>query len=150
MKFKDTKYGDLTGQTYHDNIFLGKIGVTSLEGAPKEIIGSFNCADNDLSSLEFGPEYVTGYYNATNNPKLKNLKGCATTIKGAFWCDGSGIKQSDVLDEIITNAIRAERYMVDKVIFNWNSSLKDDIERHKNLKTQVKSKGFRSMLGLDK
>mgnify|MGYP003605860469 CR=1 FL=1 len=150
MKFKDTKYGDLTGQHYMGSILVNGLGLTSLEGAPREVSGSFNCSDNNLTSLEYGPDYVSGYYNATGNKNLTSLKGCATTIKGAFWCDKSSIKQSDVLNEIITNAIRAERYMVDKVIFNWNSSLKDDIDRHKNLKTQVKSKGFRSMLGLDK
>ena len=38
MKFLDTKYGDLTGQTYSD-IEVSDSGITSLEGAPKIVNG---------------------------------------------------------------------------------------------------------------
>ncbi len=52
MKFKDTDYGDLTGQHYNGNIHVINKQLTSLEGAPKTIQGYFDCSHNDLKTLE--------------------------------------------------------------------------------------------------
>ena len=49
MKFKDTKYGDLTGTTYKGNINVSFSNLTSLEGAPKFVIGHFHCNNNKLT-----------------------------------------------------------------------------------------------------
>ena len=49
MKFKDTKYGDLTGQVYHGDIDVDEMELTSLEGAPKEVTGHFECYGNELT-----------------------------------------------------------------------------------------------------
>jgi len=46
MKFKDTKYGDLTGQNYKGNIIVRNMKLTSLEGAPQTVEGSFDCSSN--------------------------------------------------------------------------------------------------------
>jgi len=46
MKFKDTKYGDLTGQTYKGNIDVKRMNLTSLEGAPKSVKGDFSCSNS--------------------------------------------------------------------------------------------------------
>jgi len=46
MKFKDTRYGDLSGQTYKDNISVTGIDLTSLLGAPKNVTGYFDCSYN--------------------------------------------------------------------------------------------------------
>ena len=46
MKFKDTKYGDLTGQTYEGSVNVKGQKLSSLEGAPKEVTGAFNCESN--------------------------------------------------------------------------------------------------------
>ena len=48
MKFKDTKYGDLTGQTYEGALYVKGQKLTSLEGAPKEITGALNIEQNDI------------------------------------------------------------------------------------------------------
>jgi len=47
MKFRDTKYGDLTGQTYEGNINASDLGLTSLEG-----ISYFKRIISDFSKLE--------------------------------------------------------------------------------------------------
>jgi len=52
MKFSDTKYGDLSGQTYEDNIDVSGLELTSLEGAPEVVNGNFHCYKNKLTSLE--------------------------------------------------------------------------------------------------
>ena len=48
MKFKDTEYGDLTGQTYEGALYVKGQKLTSLEGAPKEITGALNIEQNDI------------------------------------------------------------------------------------------------------
>jgi len=64
MKFKDTIYGDLTGQTYNGDINISGLKLTSLEGAPKNVTGSFWCYSNPkLTSLKGAPENVTGIFN---------------------------------------------------------------------------------------
>ena len=156
MKFKDVLdktgtplYGDLTGQVYDGNIHIANMGVTSLEGCPKYIVGSFNCSDNELTTLEYAPTGVTGYFNIVNN-NLKSFKHAPTSVKGAFWADKNDIKSENIMDEIIKNGIEASRYMIDDKVFNWNSVLSDEIKEFKKMGTSVKSKGFRTLLGLNK
>ena len=47
----------------------------SLIGCPKEVGGNFYCENNQLITLEVAPEYVGGYFHCKNNPNLKSLKG---------------------------------------------------------------------------
>ena len=57
MKFKDTKYKDMTGKTYY-SVVLYDAKLTSLEGSPK-IITTYTVANTpNLTSLEFGPSVV--------------------------------------------------------------------------------------------
>ena len=72
MKFKDTEYGDLTGQHYDGDINVSHNKLTSLEGAPKSVLGYFYCSNNNLKSLEGGPEEVGGVFFCYNN-ELENL-----------------------------------------------------------------------------
>ena len=41
MKFKDTKYGDLTDRVYSNKIDCRDKRLTSLEGAPQKVSGDF-------------------------------------------------------------------------------------------------------------
>jgi hypothetical protein len=63
MKFKDTHYGDLTGQIYDGNICVSGMELTSLEGAPEIVNGDFLCNDNNLTSLEGAPRIIKGYFD---------------------------------------------------------------------------------------
>lgn len=47
-RFKDTPYGDMTGQTYEGSLYVKGQKLTSLEGAPNEITGAFNIESNDI------------------------------------------------------------------------------------------------------
>ena len=51
MKFKDI-YGDLSGTTYEGSFDCRNNNLTSLEGSPKIVKGDFYCANNKLTSLE--------------------------------------------------------------------------------------------------
>ena len=88
MKFKDTKYGDLTGQTYDGVIDVSTLQLTSLEGAPEIVEGDFYCSFNNLTSLKGAPEIVEGYFYCSYN-KLTSLKGCPEIVKGDFNCNSN-------------------------------------------------------------
>lgn len=82
VDFKDTHYGDLSGQIYRGDIDVSGFNLKSLKGAPKEITGHFDISRNpNLVSLEFAPEQVyslnmrnTGITNYEFLPKIMNHK----------------------------------------------------------------------------
>jgi len=81
VKFKDTKYGDLTGQTYKGDIYVSNLGLTSLEGAPKSVKGYFYCYDNPkLTSLKGAPKNVGGGFYCHHNSKLMSLEGAPKSV----------------------------------------------------------------------
>jgi len=87
MKFKDTKYGDLSGQTYKGDINVQGMNLTSLEGAPKRVSGFFRCSINPkLITLEGAPKYVGSFFSCSNNLKLVSLKGAPESVGGTFYC----------------------------------------------------------------
>lgn len=140
MKFKDTDYGDLTGEIYKGDLSVSppynsnEVGkLTSLEGAPKEVVG---------------------YVAITGHPNLKSLQYCPKKISSQFACYDIGVK--DLRAEVIKHQIYANNYYMKKPDGSWDRFDFKDIE--KDLKTHhksamdngIKSKGFRSLLGLDK
>ena len=129
MKFKDTEYGDLTGKVYNDSISVPK-NVTSLEGCPKEVIGS--------------------YFSCTDNPNLKSLEFAPKIISGQFACYDIGV--DDILGEIIKYQIKAKNYY----IRNNGKWMHPDFEEIQDkfdaegINKRVKRKSMRTLLGLDK
>ena len=91
MKFKDTKYGDLSGQHYDGNIDVSFLGLTSLKGAPKIVQGEFNCSNNKLISLKGAPEIVRGNFICSYN-FLKSLEGAPREVNGYFDCHDNNLK----------------------------------------------------------
>lgn len=55
------------------------IGLTSLEGSPKVIEGTFDCSDNSIKNLVGGPTTVHGYFNAFLN-SLTSLEGAPRSV----------------------------------------------------------------------
>jgi Leucine-rich repeat (LRR) protein len=68
---------------WDEDLDLNQSQLTSLEGCPKEIDGSFFCAKNKLTSLEGGPEKINGYFSCSGN-KLTSLKGCVEIAPDCF------------------------------------------------------------------
>ena len=79
------KFGYVSG-----NFHCGNNGLTSLEGAPKEVGGYFVCYfnNNKLTSLEGAPRKVGGDF-ACNDNKLTSLKGAPSEVGGNFDCSGN-------------------------------------------------------------
>ena len=62
--------------------------LTSLEGAPKIVYGDFMCRYcHRLTSLEGGPEKVQLNFNCENCRNLKSLKGAPKKVGGYFNCE---------------------------------------------------------------
>ena len=85
MKFKDTHYGDLTGQVYKGSINVKGMKLTSLEGAPRIVHGDFSCVANPLETLEGGPEKDKGDFSC-NSTNITSLKGAPEEVGGDFDC----------------------------------------------------------------
>jgi hypothetical protein len=98
MKFKDTKYGDLEGQTYIGNIDVSDMGLTSLEGAPEVVEGKFRCSYNKLTTLEGAPRVVTDNFYCSNN-LLITLKGAPNIVKEYFNCYRNKLTSLEYLPE---------------------------------------------------
>ncbi len=62
--------------------------ITSLEGAPKEVGGSFWCyACTYLTSLKDAPKKVGNDFDCRTCTYLTSLEGAPEKISGDFWCD---------------------------------------------------------------
>jgi len=81
-KFKDSKFGDLTGQDITmGSLSLSDSDIDSLEGSPEIFRGDYNMSGNDLVNLEFAPKEIYG--NAIFEDNLINsLKGSLVTVIG--------------------------------------------------------------------
>ena len=65
------------------------LGLTSLQGAPKNMAGNFNCSRNNLQTLEHAPKIITeGSFNCSNN-KIVNLIGSPTEVDNNFYCSNN-------------------------------------------------------------
>lgn len=100
-KFKDTHYGDWTDWTASENIDVRNKGLTSLEGAPKEIKGHFMLSNNKLTSLEGGPIIVSGDYLANAMKTLVSLKGAPEVCKNFSVVDDSNLKSLEHCPKLI-------------------------------------------------
>ena len=125
MKFKDTEYGDLTGKVYDGTITLNNVGLTSLEGAPKEVTGAF-CVPNN---------------------KLKSLEHCPTKIRGALWCEGNLIGPEDFKREIVKYKILASNYINGD---EDSTFYKETALELMKMDKRVSRPSMRTLLGLDK
>lgn len=209
MNFKDTKYGDLTGEIYAGSIVLNKLyQVDSLEGMPKEVLGSVVIDEVEISTLKYAPKDVSGDFTViysslrdlkycptatnynfkanvlhtmkgipkkvnsldvsnnliedldgspsvvtntldlSNNPLLKSLKGNLSNV-GYKLILKNCKNLKDVKGEIIRNKIKSAYYETDEGNFTYDEIL-EDIKSYMSMDNGVKSKGFRSLLGLEK
>ena len=126
MKFKDTKYGDLSisNSSKIKDINVENKRLTSLEGSPEIVYGRFSCRYNKLTSLEGCPKEVIGSFNCGNND-LTSLNHCPKKIGKTFVCRGlKNIK--NIKEEIIKHNVVAKQYFTDEGNFLYK-----DLEDYK-------------------
>ena len=127
MKFKDTKYGDLAGQTYDGDIDVSIMKLTSLEGAPKIVKRNFDCYGNKLTSLKGAPEIVEGYFYCYSN-NLTSLEGGPKEVKRSFLCPNNKLTSLEGAPEIVEG------------VFNCSHNPLSQSEVDKLVKINIKGK----------
>ena len=73
------KFGRVDG-----DFMVNACGLTSLEGCPEEITGTFNAGSNKIENLIGGPKKVGKSYNVNGNTKLISLEGSPEEIGETF------------------------------------------------------------------
>jgi len=97
---------DLTELPIRFNIVSGdfscsRSGLTSLEGSPKYVEGSFWCHDMlQLKSLKGSPEYVKVSYDCDSND-LTSLEGCPKYVGYNFRCCDNNLQSLKGAPEFI-------------------------------------------------
>ena len=147
MKLKDFEgMRDMTGETYSgtDNIRLVKVGLSSLEGAPKEMTkaGFYVYINKELTSLEHCPEYVAGVINVAYT-SITSLEYCAKKIGIKLICNNNP-QLKNQWEQILKYKIVSKEYITDDGEFT-------DKDYERDLKTlTIQRKGFRTLLGFNK
>ena len=73
-----------------------------------KVTGSFNCFNNELTSLSGSPQKCTGYVSVAKN-KLKSYVGGPTEIDGMLDCSSNKLSDFKGFPEIIGNNLEADR-----------------------------------------
>lgn len=61
-----------------------------LNNAPQEVIGNFDCSNNDLESLEGAPQKVSGWFDCSGN-EMESLEDGPREVGGDYLCRLSGL-----------------------------------------------------------
>ena len=165
---KNTRYGDMTGKKHIGSTFnVRNEGITSLEGSPDVVMGSYVCADNPVTSLEYSPKEVYGDFHCEST-KITTLEGSPTKVGGSFNCgdnlhlksfkgcptnlvnfDCNGISDDiDVIKEVIENQIKAQAYYTNDGWIKFRQ-IEEDFNKY-NISKRVTRASMRTLLGLDK
>jgi hypothetical protein len=87
LGFRGVKFGVVDG-----NFDIRNSGLTSLEGAPREVGGNFYCMGNKgLTSLEWAPQKVGENFGVNSNG-LTSLKWSPLVVNGTFSCPRNELK----------------------------------------------------------
>ena len=167
IKVINKKLTSLEGSPTESNDFNCSINeLTSLEHAPIGVVGLFDCSYNHLTNLQHGPIIVTGNYNCSDN-NITSLEGAPEKIGVSFSCSDNNLtslkhapkdiggifnckfnKFENVKKEIIENRVKARQYITDDGDFKFYE-IEDEFKQYEML-NKIQSKGFRTLLGLDK
>ena len=79
------KLPDLSKVTIEGSFDCFDNQLTSLEGAPQNVAGSFGCSGNQLTSLKGAPKEVGGDFHCHRN-QLTSLEGAPEKVGGDFSC----------------------------------------------------------------
>lgn len=145
--FKTYYNMDSSGIRYKGDLKLTNKALESLNGCYTYIQGGFDCGDNALKNLIGGPETVSEYYGCYHNYGMESLEGGPKFVGGRFNCSQNPQMKNQV-EQIFKYQIKADYYITDEGQFDFNT-IKDKFEAYPKMKA-VKSKGFRTLLGLDK
>ena len=125
-----SQYG-ISKYTIHDNLVVDvhqqvsiyRSNLTSLPFQFGIVQGYFDCAENDLTTLENCPKEVQGDFYCSYN-KLTSLEHCPKEVKGGFYCSFNQLTSLEhcpkvvqgnfVCDDYLKNDIRYLRWKLAK------------------------------------
>lgn len=127
--------------------------LTDLKGSPEIVMGSdrgnsiFNCSNNDITSLEFGPKKVDHNYLFKNCP-IYNLDGFDCDFGGLLYCENTPINNIFPLNEL--PKVDLDSFKFWKVIKERTVNFKRlkyvyslfDIELPKNIESKIIENGY--------
>ena len=87
--------------------------LTNLRGAPHTVGGSFFCNRNNLTSLKGSPHTVGGSFACTNN-NLTSLEGCPITVSGSFYCSGNNLTSLEGIPKTVGGNFYIGKTLEDK------------------------------------
>ena len=90
--------------------------LTSLVGAPSTVSGDFDCGDNQLTSLEGAPRTVGRDFSCSRN-QLTSLVGAPSTVSGDFYCSHNPVEFTDkMIKDAMAKSTRKTESLVDKLL----------------------------------
>lgn len=93
-----TRLPDLSCVILHGTFTCAYNKLTTLEGAPKAVLGFFACYNNQLTTLEGAPQTVGGNFSCDHNP-LTNLEGAPKAFRKLY----SDLGRFDSWDDVPEN-----------------------------------------------
>jgi hypothetical protein len=90
INYYGEKLPDLTEMIITGNFYCNHNKLTSLQGAPREVVKNFACHNNKLTSLEGAPREVGGGFICSGN-NLTSLEGAPREVGGDFHCSGNNL-----------------------------------------------------------
>ena len=96
------------------NLDISGLELTSLKYCPKEVKWSFRCRDNNLTSLEHGPEHVGGIYECTGN-KLVNLIGAPRKVIRSFVAQQNPLTSLEGAPVFVGGSVALDDYKFDNL-----------------------------------
>jgi len=93
--FKDTEFGDVSSKIWQNSIDLNWMKLTSLEGAPKEIKGTFHVFGNLLTNLKGTPKIIKGSFDCGNN-SIDTLDYLPEVVDGIFDLSNNPLTQQEI------------------------------------------------------
>jgi len=100
------------------DVHLYGYGLTELPINFNKVSGTFDCSENNLTSLKGCPKCVGGNFSCGNN-NLTDLKGSPKVIDGSFYCSGNYLK-SYVSDSIVGKTFYCQLIDDDFIVANYN------------------------------
>ncbi len=74
--------------------------LTSLEGSPKKVVGSFLAYKNELTSLKGGPKEVGGNFIVLHN-NITSLQNSPTIVKEDFICSHNPLRDLQGINTVV-------------------------------------------------
>ena len=81
--------------------------LTSLEGSPISVLGGFTCHMNQLKNLEGAPREVGGDFSCHTN-QLTTLEGSPNKVGGGFYCYSNKLLSLEGISKYISGEINCE------------------------------------------